>query len=140
MESKEVMEERREDIQLREMFRGFDPHLSSDSLFMTALKGKMEAMEDVKREQERFRRSSRRGTAVAALAGFIAGVLMTLLTQHLMPMIAKIPSIASSMPAPALDIAACTVPWLLTAAVSLTVAMRSYRFVTSADYISSSRC
>lgn len=133
MESKEVMEERREDIQLREMFQDFSPEISSDSLFMAALKGKMEAMEDVKREQERFRHASRRGVAVAAFAGFIAGVLMTLLTQHLMPMIAKIPSIASSIPAPALDIAAFTLPWLLTAFTAVAVAMRSYRLVALRD-------
>lgn len=129
MESKEVMEEREEDIQLREMFRGFDPELSSDSLFMAALKGRMEAMEDVKREQERFRRASSRGAAVAALAGFIAGILMTLLTQHLMPMLARIPSIASSIPAPALDIAASMLPWLLTALTAVAAAMGSYRLV-----------
>lgn len=68
-----------EDDKLKDLFQGFRPELTSDSLFLNKLKRNMEAVELVKQHTEALKRRNRIAVGVAALTGFIMGVILTLL-------------------------------------------------------------
>ncbi len=68
-----------EDDKLKELFDSYQPRLSSDSLFMSQLRRNMESVELVRQHTAALRKRSRIAVCVAALAGFAAGVVLTLL-------------------------------------------------------------
>lgn len=79
-----------EDDKIKELFRGFDPELPSESLFMSRLKRNMEGVELVKRQTEAARRRNRRAVTAAAIAGFAVGVIFTVLMPYLCELISGI--------------------------------------------------
>lgn len=68
-----------EDDKIRDLFLSFNPDISTDTLFLSKLKKNMEAVELVKQHTELMRRRSRIAVCVAALTGFVMGVILTLL-------------------------------------------------------------
>lgn len=68
-----------DDDKLKDLFRDFQPELSSSDLFMSRLQKSMEAVEFVKRHDRALRRRTRAAVAIAALCGFAMGVICTLL-------------------------------------------------------------
>lgn len=67
-----------EDKDLQKLFQSFQPELSSDSRFMDTLLANMKKVEFLRRQQEIARRQNRIAVAVAAVTGFVAGVVFML--------------------------------------------------------------
>lgn len=67
-----------EEEQIKQLFRDFQPELSSDALFMHRLQQKMEAVELVKRQNELLQRQGKLALAATALVGVVLGVVATL--------------------------------------------------------------
>lgn len=73
-------ETRKDDEALRRLFGEFDPELGSSSRsFMAELQRRMEGVEIVREHTVSIRRRSRWACVVSALAGFLTGVVLTLL-------------------------------------------------------------
>ena len=71
------------DKQLSSLFSEFNPSLVADSVFMTQLKRKMEAVEMIKQYAEARRRRTKLAICIAACVGFVAGVVFTLCFPYL---------------------------------------------------------
>jgi len=69
---------------LYDIFAGYDPELSSDSLFMSRLSRNIKAVELVKSNIEERRRKSRLAILMAALIGFITGIISVIAYPFLM--------------------------------------------------------
>lgn len=72
---------------LRQFFAGFSPDLPSDNLFMERLKRGMDAVEIVKRRNELQMAATRRAVKVAAVTGFITGVIFAFALPYLTSLI-----------------------------------------------------
>lgn len=81
-----------DDKQLTSLFSDFNPELVPDSLFMTQLKRKMEAVEMIKQYTEAHRRRSKLAICIAACVGFVAGVVFTLCFPYLSAMLGRVAS------------------------------------------------
>ena len=68
-----------DDDKLNNMFREFNPDLSSDFRFMSQLKRSMESVEIVREHTMETNRRSRIAVIIAAAVGFICGLLFSLL-------------------------------------------------------------
>ncbi len=66
-----------EDDKYKEIFRNFDPELSSDLQFMTKLQHNIDSVEIVMQHSYDVRRRNRCALFVALLVGFVTGVIMT---------------------------------------------------------------
>lgn len=64
---------------IKDLFTDFNPELSSDAQFMSRLQRNMEMAELVKRQSAVFRKRNKTAVVVAALSGFVVGVLMTMI-------------------------------------------------------------
>ncbi|MDE5735097.1 MAG: hypothetical protein K2H83_08175 [Duncaniella sp.] len=104
-----------ENDDIKSLFDGFNPRLSSGADFMARLDRNLERVEMIKAHQQTVRRRGRLAVLLAALAGFVMGALMTLavpsLTSLLMPLTAGLSAHVQS--------AVSLVPWILTALVSM---------------------
>ena len=65
-----------EEDKLKDVFEGFDPELTSDSLFMSRLRRSMEAVEIVRERQAELRRRGCRAVVVAAITGCAVGIFL----------------------------------------------------------------
>ncbi len=68
-----------EDDKIIEIFKEFDPELSSSFQFITKLKKNMEAMEMVRQYYAAQKRRNKWAVAIAGVCGFTMGVILTLL-------------------------------------------------------------
>lgn len=68
-----------EDDKIKNLFADFNPELSSDTQFMARLQRNLEAVEFVKQQSAIFRKRNKTAVVVAALSGFVVGVLTTLI-------------------------------------------------------------
>lgn len=68
-----------EDNDIKKLFNAFDPELPSDFDFMSKLQHRLELMEMIKHEQLAMQRRNRMAVLIAAMAGFVMGVVLTLL-------------------------------------------------------------
>lgn len=81
----------KEDEALRGLFAAFEPELGSSSAdFMERLEHRMEGMEIVRQSTRSVRRRSRVACVVSAFAGFITGVLLTLLYPFVSNLFARL--------------------------------------------------
>lgn len=115
-----------EDNKIKELFRDFQPELSSTSQFIMKLQKSMEAVEIVKQYNVSLRRRNRLAVVVAGASGFIAGVILTLL----FPMIyGWVSSFGSLLPAGQIDsliIDYGFVVWLIIGGVCVMTALSAY--------------
>jgi uncharacterized membrane protein len=89
----------KEDDEIKKIFAGFEPELSSDSAFMNRLIRNMEMVEDVKRQNSALRKNNKIAMAVASLVGFMVGIVFTLLSPYVTEMLSMI-QIAMSLTTP----------------------------------------
>ncbi len=120
-----------EEDKLKDIFKDFNPDLSSDSDFMSRLERSMEAVEIVKRQNAETHRRSKRAVVWAALAGFVAGVVMTILQPYIcrwlggLDFTISIPSVTTVAIDPGLIV------WFATAAISVFIAYNTYEIASS---------
>lgn len=107
---------------LYDLFAGYKPDLSSDRLFMSRLQQNLEAVELVKERLEKSRSKNRIAILVAAITGFIAGVLSVLCYPALESTLASAVS-ASDKAAPVISVCVGMLPWVI---IALTVIAMSY--------------
>lgn len=115
-----------EDDNLKDLFESFQPGLSPDSLFMSKLRRNMKSVEIIRQHTAAHRKRTRMAVCVAALAGFVMGVVLTLL----MPLIGNsVSTFAIYIPNHGffnMDIDWQIVGWILTAVFSVFSAINVY--------------
>lgn len=118
-----------EEEKLKDIFLNFQPELSSDNKFLDRLQKNMEVLEIVKRDASAARRRNVISLAVAALSGFVAGVIVTLL----FPLIGGRLS-AVSLPVPGFQDIMLNhqiTGWILAAIMSTFIALNAYELTNA---------
>lgn len=119
------------DDKLKDLFQNFKPELSSDFKFLTKLQRNMDALELVKHQTAMQRKRNRIAVIVAAITGFVMGVIITIL----FPILADTLSTFSiTLPAP--DFSPISINWqiigyILAAIVSVFTALNAYEITLS---------
>lgn len=108
-----------DDKDIRDLFAGFEPDMSSDNLFMTRLRGRLHSVELLKEQQARMARRSRLAVVVAAATGFLMGMLFYALLPWLWRRLA-----GAEIPHEGLRVAL----WIAVGGVSMFTAMNAYDF------------
>lgn len=113
-----------EEEKITDLFSNFQPELSSSFGFMTKLKRTMEAVEIVKQHNSTLRKRNRVAVAVAAVSGFLMGVVLTLL----LPLIREC---FSTLDMPLLQFSGFAVDyiilwWMVVAAACVLTAINAY--------------
>lgn len=115
-----------EDDKLRNLFNDFQPEISSSFQFMTKLQKNMEAVEILKQHDIALKKRNRFAVVIAAVSGFVMGVILTLL----FPLIGNWVS-TFSISLPHLQISRLTidysfVAWIVMAGVCVIIALNVY--------------
>lgn len=127
-----------EEEKLKDLFRDFDPEITSDSLFMSQLHKNLEAVELIKRQNAALIRRSRLAACISALAGFMAGVIFTWLMPGIKSVLNSFSFGLTFLSGPnTIDRDADILSWCIVSAISITVALCSYSFCVSAMRIKS---
>lgn len=120
-----------EDDKLQELFGGFDPELTSDLRFMDKLQRNMEAVEVVRQHSAAVRRRNRVAVCVAALAGFVMGVVMTLLMPVVSGLLAQVTVSLPAIGLPTVHMDLRIIGWMTAAALSGVTAWNAYEITLS---------
>lgn len=116
-----------DDDKLKDLFRVFEPELTSDLQFMNRLERNLDTVELVKRHNEVVRARSRKAVAVAALVGFLVGMLFSAALPYIG---AAMQSVRESLPADSMmGIIAgnyLLVAWCVIGATSVLTALNAY--------------
>ncbi len=115
-----------EDDKIRSLFDNFEPELSSSFQFMNQLKKNMDAAEIVKQHNIALKKSNRLAVVIAAVSGFITGVILTLLFPLIGDWVStfniSIPRLQTSV----ITIDFSFVAWIVMAGVCIITALNAY--------------
>lgn len=75
---------------ISELFKGYNPDLSPDSLFMERLEHNLRAVDIVKQQLKASNRKNRLAIIAAAITGFIVGVVSVIAYPYLSEIVLKI--------------------------------------------------
>ena len=92
-----IMKKTEED-KFNALFGDFNPEMKSDNLFMSRLENKLATLEPVKSQIEKAHRSNRLAVIVAAVTGFIFGVIVAVCYPFIISFISEISSTSASLP------------------------------------------
>ena len=120
-----------EEDKLKDIFKDFNPDLSSDSDFISRLERSMKAVEIVKRQNAETHRRSKRAIVWAALAGFVAGIVMTILQPYIFKWLGGLDFTISIPSVTTVSIDPGLIVWIATAAISATIAYNTYEIASS---------
>lgn len=115
----------------KEIFNSFNPALSSDADFMSTLQRSMNAVEIVRKRNAELHRRGKRAIVIASLAGFAAGVIMTILQPYIITWLGKIHLSLSIPSSQAVNIDYTLISWMATAIISSTIALNTYHMAMS---------
>ncbi|MDE6581041.1 MAG: hypothetical protein K2K47_00740 [Duncaniella sp.] len=87
-----------EEDKFNALFGDFNPEMKSDNLFMSRLENKLATLEPVKSQIEKAHRSNRLAVIVAAVTGFIFGVIVAVCYPFIISFISEISSTSASLP------------------------------------------
>ena len=115
-----------DDDKIRNLFADFNPELSSSSAFISQLKRNMEAVEMVKQHNIALKKRNKLAVAIAAVSGFVMGVIATLL----FPLIGNWMS-TFNLSLPHIQLISCTIDlslvgWIATAGLTAITALNAY--------------
>lgn len=119
------------DDEIKALFKGLSPKLTSDSVFMARLQKNMEAVEAVKSHVAALQRRNRIAVVAASLAGFVMGVVCTLLFPVISDSLGAISFSIPRLQMPAITVDWRIVGWLLTGVLSVLAAVQTYGFTLS---------
>lgn len=119
-----------DDKKLTELFSGFDPEISSDNLFMSRLQRSLDSVEIVKQHTEAVQRRQRRAMVWAAIAGFVAGVIMALISPYIIGWLSGLQFEMPAVTGLSTDILITTVTFVVIAAVSVLISLGVYDLVS----------
>lgn len=120
-----------EDDKLRELFKDFDPVLSSDDLFISRLQQNMEAVEIIKHRALISRRINKIAVIVAAIAGFVIGVIFKLVFPFIVECVSTISLTVPFFRNNPININISVILWIITAMVSGIIAYNAYEITIS---------
>ncbi len=120
-----------EDDKLKDLFNNYEPDLSSSFQFMTKLKKNMEAVEIVRQYHAAQKRLNRWAVAIAGMAGFAVGVVMTLLFPFITEWIASFNFNIPLTHTSTLTFDFKYLTWLIVAAISVLTAISAYEFAST---------
>lgn len=119
-----------EEDNFKEIFNSFNPDLSSDADFMSTLRRSMNAVEIVRKRNAELHRRGKRAIVIASLAGFVAGVIMTILQPYIIAWLGEIHLRLSIPSSQAVNIDYTLISWMATAIISLTIALNTYHMAS----------
>lgn len=125
-----------DDSQIKQLFSGFRPTLSDDVSFMARLDERLAIIDDVLEYRERLRRQSRRAIVVAALLGFLTGVVFSLLLPYLQSFITilidSFSLTVSSLNLPGeIPLPSMVISWCILAVAVIAASLSSYNLMLS---------
>lgn len=115
-----------EEDKLTLLFRDFDPELSPDAPFIDRLGRSLDAVELVKRQQLAERRRNKRAVLVAAVAGFVAGVVFAILLPFVATWLSAVHVSLPSFGLPDLIIDFRLVAWMAAASTAVLISVNAY--------------
>lgn len=120
-----------DDDKIKNIFSAFNPRLSSSRQFIDRLQSNMEAVEIVKQHNAALRRRNRIAVAMAAVAGFATGVILTLMFPLICNLLADVNLSLLYLNIPELNINNEIGAWIVVAAASVMAALGTYERVTA---------
>jgi len=115
-----------EDDNIRNLFQSFEPALSSDSKFMERLQQSIDAVEIVKQHTAVVRKRHKLAVLIAAVSGFVMGVVMTLLYPIISGWMANMNLSFQISKATAIDIDSSFIGIIVMSAVCVIVTLNIY--------------
>lgn len=116
-----------EDDKLKELFGGFNPELSPDNRFMDRLLDNMRSVELIRQHNAEQHRRNRIAVAVAAFAGFLCGILFSLLLPYFGNAMTQLASsVTLKWLSQILIENNALLGWLIISSVSVTIAINTY--------------
>lgn len=115
-----------EDDKLKKLFSDFEPDISSDFQFMTKLQRNMNAVEIVRQHTSAQRKRCRTAVLIAAVSGFISGVILTLLFSLIEDWITTIQISITHLSISPISIDSRLIAYIVMAAVSVITALNAY--------------
>ncbi|MDE5849676.1 MAG: hypothetical protein K2H38_06000 [Muribaculaceae bacterium] len=116
-----------EEDKIKDIFSNYDPELTSSLEFMERLERNLDAVELIHRENAAVMKRNRIAVTVAAIAGFLSGILFTLLLPYLMDMIQSLITTLPGMTAQNINPGyAQALSWILIGAASVFIAVNAY--------------
>lgn len=114
-----------EDKDLQQLFRNFNPEISSSDAFMSNLKRGMDVIEMLRAQNLALKKRNRKAIAIAAACGFVMGVIMTLLFPYVSGWMATLSitlPLSPSLPTISTDV----LIWFFMAAVCIITTLNIY--------------
>ncbi|MDE5842594.1 MAG: hypothetical protein K2H35_02520 [Muribaculaceae bacterium] len=116
-----------EDDKLRSLFAEFSPEIPDDTDFMRELERNLDSVEMIRRKTQEDRRRSRIAVALAAIAGFVAGFLLSLGLPYFSGLMSKVNlSVSLHIPVDMWSYGVMIFGWLIVACASGIIAMNTY--------------
>lgn len=118
-----------EDNDIKSLFAGFKPDMGPDFDFMARLEQRLDSVEFVKQQTAQVKARCRRAVVFAALVGFIAGFLCSLLLPYLQEAIANWqPTLPDNSFVNSLAANFNVIAWIIIAFTSVVAALNTYEF------------
>ena len=118
-----------EEDKIKDIFNGYDPDLSSSFAFMERLARNMDAIEFIHKENAAVLKRNRIAVATAAAAGFITGVVFTLIFPYINVLIQSMMAAVMTeflLPENFCGEYAMIVSWLFIGGISVFVSLNTY--------------
>lgn len=115
-----------EDDKIRNIFNDFQPELSSSFQFMSKLQKNMEAVEILKQHNVALRKRNELAVAIAAVSGFVMGIIMTLLFPLIGNWVSTISVSLPQLQISSLAIDFSFISWIVMAGVCIITALNAY--------------
>lgn len=122
-----------EEDKLKTLFSDYAPKLTSDLRFIATLRRNLDSVEIIKRRTAELKAQTRRAVILASTAGFVAGLLFSMLIPHLKNLLELWMAGLSgnAMPAAITDHFSLIV-WVITGAVAVVTSLNVYELSLAA--------
>ncbi|MDE6485517.1 MAG: hypothetical protein K2L14_09015 [Duncaniella sp.] len=114
-----------EEEKFNALFGDFNPEMKSDGLFMSRLENKLATLEPVKSQIEKTHRRNRLAVTVAAVTGFMFGIIVAIFYPYIEAFISKLSSSATSLPSWIVEYAT-SLTWGVVGILGLTLIFSAY--------------
>ncbi|MDE5814142.1 MAG: hypothetical protein K2H72_07645 [Muribaculaceae bacterium] len=121
-----------EEDKLKDLFKSYDPELSSSRDFIERLERNLNVVELIHRDNAAVLKRNRIAVAIASVAGFITGVVFSLLLPYIEVFVNfLLSSLLSAFRLPDVIYGNQVVSWLLVGAISVLVGLNTYTITLS---------
>ena len=121
-----------EEERLKDLFSQYDPELSSSMAFLERLERKLEAVELIHQENAAVMKRNKLAVAIATFAGFISGILFTLILPYLADVIkSSMEAIAGHEWQQDFSGYPQVISWFIVGAISVFIAVNTYNISLS---------